>query len=255
MVKIFKYGLVLLLFYFIFILALLPASFVVNTLEEQRIIPRDVRLGHASGSIWQGNLSSVMVQGIQLEQVRWEMSALSILTGHIKLDINVGKKRSAIRANGQLIINHEGVMANDVSIKSPLAPLVAVNPLPYGLTSTGNIDINITHYTQDQPWCETLSGKVTTSDLLIKSAFGQLAVDNVSAALTCPQGKLMAKLTPSTNSLGIDGELALTKDKQYQVNAKVLPPVGASQDYINVLKFSGTPNSQGHYIFRYNGSL
>lgn len=255
MLKKLKIAFVLVLIYMVFMLALLPARFVTSHLEQKNLMPPQVALGTVTGTVWQGNLSSLTYQGVVLDNVKWELSPLSIFTGTISVGFKAGKPRSAIRASGQLAFNNEGLAAHNLSIKTSLAPLLQSYPLPYGLTSTGRVNLNIATYQQDQPWCKTLDGVIKADDLLIKSAFGQLAVANVSAKLSCPNGVLTATMQPSSNSLGIDGDIQLNKARQYNLNARVLPPADASQDYLNVLKFSGSPNSQGQYVFKYSGKL
>lgn len=255
MLKKLKIAFVLVLIYMVFMLALLPARFVTSHLEQKNLMPPQVVLGNVTGTVWQGNLSSLTYQGVVLDNIKWELSPLSIFTGMISVDFKTGKPRSAIRASGQLAFNNEGFAAHDLSIKTSLVPLLQHYPLPYGLTSTGRVNLTIESYRQGQPWCQTLDGIIKADNLLIKSAFGQLAVDNVSAKLSCPQGVLTATMQPSTNTLGLDGELQLDKTRKYRLNAKIIPPSGASQDYLNVLKFSGSPNSQGQYVFKYSGKL
>ena len=255
MMKTLKIILAAVLLYLIFMVVLFPARFATATLAQLNAIPPAVKLGNVSGSIWDGKLASVSYQGVVLDSINWQLSPLSILTGTALIDFKAGQRRSDIRAHGQIAFNSQGVSADDLSVKAPLSVVLQHYPLPYGLTSTGNIDLSIAHFQQDKPWCESLDGKFNANELIIKSAFGQLAVDKVSAKLSCPNGVLTAALQPSTNSLGINGTAQLTKTRQYMLDAKVKPPVNAPQDYINVLKFSGSPNSQGQYVFKYNGKL
>lgn len=255
MVKTLKIIFAVALIYVVFMAVLFPARFATATLKEMNAIPSAIKLGTVSGSIWNGKLSAASYQGIALDSISWQLSPLSMLTGTVLVDFKAGSRRSDIKANGQVAFNSEGLAANNVSIKAPLTAILQHYPLPYGLTSTGHLDLSIAQFQQDKPWCESLDGVVKANDLLIKSAFGQLAVDNVSAKLACPNGVLTASMQPSTNSLGIDGNVQLTKTRQYILDANVKPPSNATQDYINVLKFSGSPNSQGQYVFKYSGKL
>lgn len=255
MVKTLKITLAITLLYMVFLVVLFPARFATATLKEMNAIPPVIKLGSVSGSIWNGKLSAASYQGIAVDSINWQLSPFSILTGTVLVDFKAGKRRSDIRASGQLAFNSEGLAANNLSIKAPLTAILQHYPLPYGLTSTGHLDLSIVQFQQDKPWCESLDGVVKANDLLIKSAFGQLAVDNVSAKLACPNGVLTASMQPSTNSLGISGNVQLTKTRQYILDAKVQPPSNATQDYINVLKFSGSPNSQNQYVFKYRGKL
>lgn len=250
-----KYLVVALLLYIVFLVALFPANYAINTVKEMGALPPNVSLGNATGSVWKGRLSSVNYDGITFENIRWDLSVLSILTGSLNADVKIGQRGSKIKGDGRLSYSAQGLSVNDLTLNAPVDYLTTLSPLPYGLTSTGKMNLSINEFIPAQPWCSNLAGQVTITEVLVQSGFGQLAVDKVTAVLSCPQGRLQATLQPSTNTLGINGTAYLTKKRGYVLDAKIVPPASASNDYLSVLNFSGQPNAQGQYVFKYNGQL
>ena len=255
MLKKVKYLVVALLLYVVFLVVLLPANYAIDTVKKMGVVPSTVSLGNATGTVWKGHISSVGYNEITIDNVRWDLSAWSIFTGTLNADVNIGKRGSKIKGHGRFSYSGQGISVNDLLLNAPVEYLTAFSPLPYGLTSTGKISLRVDEFIPAQPWCLELAGKITVSDVLIKSGFGQLAVDTVNAVLSCPKGVLQATMKPSTNSLGINGSAYLNQQRGYALDAKIVPPNSASNDYLNVLNFAGQPNAQGQYIFKYNGRL
>jgi len=255
MLKKLKVILLFTLLYCVFMVVMFPATMAVNLAKNWNLVPANVKIGTVSGSVWQGKVNHVIYQNIPLDNVRWQLSALSILMGNIDVKLDVGQRGSDIKAKGNVVLSRTSVNVNDFTLSTPIKPITHLYPLPYGLKSDGKLNLDIKEFVTGKPWCESLKGSVVASDVLLKSALGKLDVDKFTAKLTCPQGKLLAAMQPKTNSLGINGSAQLNKARQYLVDAKVTPPTNASQDYLNVLRFSGTANSQGQYTFQFKGSL
>jgi len=255
MLKKVKIILLFTLLYGVFMVAMFPASMAVNMAKSWNLVPANVNIGSVSGSVWQGKVNQVTFKGIAFEHIRWQLSALPILMGNIDVDLNVGRRGSDIKAQGNVVLSRNSVNVSDFTLSTPIEPITQLSPLPYGLKSYGKLNLTIDDFVTGKPWCESLKGTVVATSVLLKSALGKLDVDKFTAKLTCPQGKLLATMVPKTNSLGIDGSAQVNKARQYLVNAKVVPPSNASQDYLNVLRFSGVANSQGQYTFQFKGSL
>jgi len=255
MLKKLKVILLFTLLYCVFMIVMFPATIAVNMAKSWNLIPANVKIGSVSGSVWQGKINHVMYQNIAFDNVRWQLSALSILMGNIDVKLNVGQRGSDIKAKGNVVISRDNINVNDFTLSTPIKPITELYPLPYGLKSSGKLNVTIKEFATGKPWCESLKGTVIASNVLLKSALGKLDVDKFTAKLTCPQGKLLAAMQPKTNSLGINGSAQLNKARQYLVDAKVTPPTNASQDYLNVLRFSGAANSQGQYTFQFKGAL
>lgn len=250
-----KYIFAIFVIYSVFLIVLFPANIALKYAQEAQVIPKDVSLHGASGSVWSGSLNQVDYQHLELESVRWSLSPLSLLIGQLDVALIVGNRRSDIKANGDVSIDSDGLSVSDFTFSSPIATLIENKPLPYGLNATGKLQGKIDYFTQGKPWCTSLKAKVKTNETVLKSPFGKLDVDKFDAVLSCSKGVLTVVTKKGSNSLGIDGSVLLTKTKTYALEANILPPVNAPQDYINLLKFSGKPNNQGQYSFKDSGRL
>jgi len=243
------------LLYLVFLISTFPASVAINYAKSAQLLPKNIKLNGVSGSLWQGQLTTVVYQDIELDNVRWKTSLLPMFIGELELDLLIGNRRSDIKADGFLSFSSNGLSLNDFTLKTSMETLTKVKPLPLGLTTTGKLIAKIDNFSQGQPWCQTLNGELNISNSLMKSPLGKLNVANFATTLSCPQGKLTAVTKKSKNSLGIDANVIIDKSKKYIIEATVLPPSDAEKEYINFLNFSGKRNSQGEYSFKHSGRL
>jgi len=250
-----KVSLAIILLYFVFLIANFPASVAVNYAKSAQLLPKNIKLSGVSGSLWQGSLTHVTYQNVELDNVRWETSILPLLIGKLELDLLIGDRRSDIKADGFLSLSNSGISLTDFTLKSSIETLSAIKPLPLGLTATGKLAVKVDDFSQGQPWCNALSAQLTINNSVIRSPLGKLDVAKFTTTLTCPQGKLVAVTKKSKNSLGIDADVSIDKSKKYVVKATAVPPNDAAKEYIQLLDFSGKRNTQGQYIFNHNGRL
>lgn len=255
MFKKLKYIFAILFIYSIFLIGLFPANIALKYLQNNKMIPKEFSLHNASGTVWNGRLNKLDYQHIEIENLRWSISSLPLFIGQLDVAINIGNRRSDIKGSGDISLSNDGLAVNDFSFSAPIATLIKEQSLPYGLNATGDIQGKIDYFSQGKPWCTTLKAKIKTSETVLKSPFGKLDVDQFNGVLSCPKGELTLVTKKGSNSLGIDGTVLITKEKKYTVDVNVFPPTNASQDYINLLRFSGKPNNQGHYSLKHSGRL
>jgi len=72
--------------YLFFILSSMPLSFVSQWFE----LPKNVFVGKVSGSIWQGEISSLVVDGITINKVESELSFFSLLLFSPEIKLSFG---------------------------------------------------------------------------------------------------------------------------------------------------------------------
>ncbi len=84
MKKYLRYSIVGILFLLVFIVMLVPASFIVDKASEN--IKQVVIFG-VSGSAWNGKVSSMQVGKVNINDFEWDLSVLSLIIGRIKSDL------------------------------------------------------------------------------------------------------------------------------------------------------------------------
>src|SRR5690606_40005787 len=70
----------------IFILAMLPARFVLAQFGS--LLPPDIRLHGVQGTLWNGTAQTLAWRGVSAGPLHWDVQAVALLTGHLQADIN-----------------------------------------------------------------------------------------------------------------------------------------------------------------------
>jgi general secretion pathway protein N len=250
-VKYLKYGFIAAVCYAVFLVALLPASFVISKIPA----PRGLILGAAQGTVWQGKLDFVRYQGVTLTNVTWQLLFGSLLQGQLVVDTKVGSRTDDIRGGGELGYSLAGVLVNDFKLTAPLSVIGQIQPLPLGLKATGTISLNLANYTQAKPWCESLSGNINLDSANISSSLGSVDISKAKAVISCDAGDVVALIKPATNSLGINAKVRLDRKRQLKVTGYVKPPANAPRDFVELLKFTGQANAQGRYALDFTQAM
>jgi len=250
-VKYFKYGLIAIVSYGLFLLVLLPASFVVNYIPPQP----GVTLGPAQGTIWQGKLDYVRYNQVTVNNVTWDVLWGPLLQGRLMLDLNLGNRKDDIRGGGEVGYSFAGVVANNFKLSAPLATISQIQPLPLGLKASGMLNLFLDSYQQASPWCEVLSGNLRLASANISSNLGSVDITKAQAVFNCDKGALVAVIKPATNSLGIDAKVRLDQKRQLKVSGFVTPAANAPRDFVELLKFTGQPDSNGRYVLNFKQKI
>jgi len=250
-VKYFKYGLMAIVSYGLFLLALLPVSLVVNYIPAQQ----GVTLGPAHGTIWQGKLDFVRYNQVTVNNVTWDVLLGSLLQGQLMLDLNLGNRSDEIRGDGEVGYSFAGVVANEFKLSAPLATISQIQPLPLGLKASGTFNLSLNNYQQASPWCEALSGNLRLVAANIGSNFGNVDIAKAQVVFNCDKGALVAVIKPATNSLGINAKVRLDQKRQLKVSGFVTPPANAPRDFVELLKFTGRPDNNGRYVLNFKQKI
>lgn len=237
--------------YLVFLIALLPASFVVMIAP----IPNGVNLSGISGSIWSGNIESVTVQKRQLEQVSWQLSPWALFLGQAKVDLVIGNRGSAVNGKGLVRLSMSGIDAEGLRFEAPSSFLLGNNRLPFRTKIGGSISLFVDTLEQGTPWCEQLHGKLFLNRVNVKNQFGNYPLGDIELGLSCVDGNVKVKSDETMNQLGFAGTVVLQAEKVVQVSAKIKETPSQPEDLKKALAFLGKKDSQGYYPISYQGRI
>ncbi|NRA54817.1 MAG: type II secretion system protein N [Gammaproteobacteria bacterium] len=249
--KFFKYALFALLGYSFFLVALLPARFVMSKVPSQP----GLTFGAAHGTIWQGKLDFVRYNNVRVNDVSWDFNWSSLLQGQVMLDTTMGRHQGDIRGGGAIGYSMAGVVVNQFKLSAPLSIISQIKPLPLGLQASGDFNLTLDSYQQAAPWCETLAGNIRLSAANIKSNFGSVDIKKAQAVVRCDKGALVAVIKPATNSLGINATVRLDSKQLLEVSGHVKPPGNAPRDFVELLKFTGKADANGRYLLNFKQAI
>ena len=97
-----KIAILIVIFFFGFIFfALLktPAAVALNLANPY--LPKDLQIGKASGSIWQGRIMQLRYQDEQINNLNWDISGWALFTGQLTGSVKFGDPRQTSELSGR----------------------------------------------------------------------------------------------------------------------------------------------------------
>ncbi|MCG9748375.1 type II secretion system protein N [Shewanella sp. Isolate8] len=237
--------------YLVFLIALFPASLAVKLAP----LPKQVSVSGISGTIWSGEIDTLMLQKRRLEQVSWQLSPWGLLTGKANIDFVVGSRATAVNGKGFVSLSMSGIDASGVRFDAPSEFLVGNTRLPFRTQVGGNFSLMLQNMEQGEPWCQQLTGKLFAQQLQVNNQFGKYPLGDVAVALSCVDGNIKVQTDDSMNALGLSGHALLKADKLVQVTAKIKETQAQPEDLKQALSFLGKRDSQGYYPINYQGRV
>lgn len=246
--KIILIALLFLITFVVSVVVLFPAA---NALQlANKYIPRDVQLGPATGTIWNGQINGLRVQGIFFSKAQWRIEPLALLTGKLSAHVNIGDKRTAseTHAQGKVQFNllNQGLSAESVSARINIAQAMENIQFPLPTQARGRIFVDVEQYTFGQPHCAQLVGEASSSDITVKGTQGWFDIGELESELSCKNGALNMKVEKE-NRLGLQIDASFNQQGQLTASGFVKPDASLPQDVHQAVQFLGNPTNDGRY--------
>ncbi|MCH1930471.1 type II secretion system protein N [Shewanella sp. A25] len=239
------------LIYLVFLLVLFPANVAVRFAP----LPSDVMISGVSGSIWSGNIETLKVQQRQVEQLHWELSPWALLTGKVKVDLQVGSRATAVSGKGLITWSPSGISAQGLRFDAPDSFLIGNAKLPFRTEIQGEVSLLVENLEQGKPWCEQLSGKLFLNQTNVKNQFGNYPLGNIELGLSCVEGRVQLATDETKNQLGIKGTLQLDEGNTVKVAAKIKETNDQPEDMRKSLSMLGKRGADGYFPLEYQGRI
>ena len=75
--------------FLIFAIAYMPAIQVIGRVD----LPKNVSISGVSGTLWTGKAQTIVVNGLPINNVNWELSPLALLIGKVSAHVKAGNIR------------------------------------------------------------------------------------------------------------------------------------------------------------------
>ena len=246
-----KRGLLIVALFIIFMLVTAPAS-LVNYLAPA--IP-GLSLGHASGTLWHGQMNRLEYKGLVVTPVRWQWQPWSLLTGEAAFKVRLGKRGSEVRGGGIIGVSPGGAFSEALEVTLPAESLARMVKLPMRAKASGRLTLALVEARQGQPWCDTLDGQLSIDQGRLSGAGMQLPIEQLVVSLGCRDGHLTSRLTPESNSLGLDVELALLANNRVEIDGHLASTAEQPKELRQLLRFLPKPDAKGRYALKYSGPI
>ena len=237
--------------YIAFLLASMPLALVVNNIK----LPRNIEIQGVSGTVWQGEIASVVSNNNSIEQIKTKVSFWSLFSLAPSIEVNFGDAMLAgPEGKFTLKVSAEQLALSDVEVFIAAKDIIKQLTLPIPVTAQGNIELYLSSLvltTGDKLSCSQAQGELTWLRAGVVALEQNIKLGKFTVAISCKEGDLLAKLSPKNNlGLSFDGVLALPTQRPsgqgyLQPDAKFPPQLKSA------LTFLGRADNQGRYQLRF----
>lgn len=248
--KTIAYVLISVVVYIVFLLANIPASYVVSKFFPE-MVSSSIKLKNPSGTLWSGEVSQLSVKQVELGNVNWELSVIPLIWGSTNFNF-VSRHDSAI-IRTQVRLKTKQVAFSETEIDFPLSDLM---PLLYGLPLSfdGNLKAHFSEINVVAGQQFLMNGRALLTDVKL-IAPQSLSLGNFSIVFEPEVKGTRVTITDNQGPVAVNAIVNIKETGKYLVKATLTPRTSADSDLKNSLALLGKPDSQGRYSFNYNGVL
>jgi len=234
------------IFYFVLLIANLPAAQVIHRLP----LPANIYLNGVGGTVWNGSLQTVIANGIQVNNVRWQASFWSLLFGSASVDIQAGNKRNPdnIALNGQVNFSllSQQLQLEETELQLPASLVMSQLRLPLPVQASGRftVDLQTLNFNLKAMQCETAEGEGHWLNATVVDRGNVIDFGQYDATIACVEQNLQFTVQPN-NLLNLDAVATLQNTGKFKVTARFKPAATMPESVHNAAQMFGRKDSQG----------
>lgn len=248
MKKIITLSAVFLISFIVFCIIKLPAAIALDLAKPH--FPKQLEVGQAVGTVWQGQLMQVRFDGEQLNNVRWDIAGWALFTGNLNTNIKFGNARERTDISGYATVSYglfnHTLKVTDGLVRSTVERAMQRVQLPLPVTAKGRVILELDEYTSGAPYCESLIGEIASPNIDVQGLNGWFNIGPLAGKLSCKSGDVAILIDPD-NTLGLEADATLKANFDFSVAGYVKPDTSLPKDVHDAVKFLGRPDSQGRY--------
>lgn len=236
------------LLFFVFLLVKIPA----NQILPRVPLPADISIRGVSGTLWNGHAQQVVVQGLAINNVKWQLEMLPLLLGKAAVELDAGSARNPdqISIEGQFVISRSGVKASSATLFAPTPLLMAQVELPIPVDASGRARVNIAElHFEHATGCKKLAGKGSWLNAAVAGLNGPVQLGNFEATLACDNGPINIT-TAADNSLNLDATTVIQHNGRFSVQGRFKVSEDLPKEVHQAATFFGAADAQGFYNIR-----
>tara|TARA_R110002126_G_scaffold110116_5_gene247179 strand:- start:461 stop:1219 length:759 start_codon:yes stop_codon:yes gene_type:complete len=248
MQRLLKFKTVLLLAVMVFLLTLLgnlPASLVWRQVAPS--LPAQVKLQGITGSLWQGQVANMQVEGVDQGALRWDWRPSGLFKGQLALDLDWRPRNSQVSAT--LRLGFGSLVLEQVTGRLDARSMAAVNKAPFILTGDWLLDI-------PELKLEDFERVVQAHGRIAWQGAGgglpePLGLGNLAAQLSSENDWLMMTLSSDQSGpLGLTGTAKWRPAQALQLDTRLQARAHAEAGLAEGLKLLGRPDADGWIHWR-----
>ena len=244
------YVLTAIISYLVSLFALTPASSVLQLIQAEN---DNLSFSKASGSIWKGSVGVAQFNSQEISDIYWSFTAWRLLTGELSFDVTANFLANPITANiGTSISNN--LYINRLSTTIDAYTVGNLATLPVGeLSGEFVIEIDSANWSPNKT--PHLLGQIIWNNagvlVIEKANLGNIIINFIES----PDNPLTATISNNSGDLELDGNLFVTHNGEYSLEAKILATPTASRNLLQSLKYFARKTANRQYEVNYSGKL
>ncbi len=255
MKRVLTYSSIVLLCYFVFLLITFPAD---RAYSMAKSMMPNVALYGVRGTVWAGEADAVVLKDKQpLREFEWTVLPWHILMGRLAADVKFDNNRTWVNARvaysvtGKVIVSRLSGQLDGEALQSLLP-----NNLPMKLGGLFRMNVDEVVYSPEQQTLLAAEGQVNWQNASIK-VMQEAKIGDFQLIMTTTDAGVHGAFTDVNNEgpLMVQGDVVLSPEKQYELNAKLKVRDAARQDLVQSLRFIGRADAQGFVVFNKKGEL
>ncbi len=237
-------------FYFVFLIASIPAKFVTDLINNNS----SISISGVSGTVWNGNAYIISINtSTQLKDTSWSLSLWKLLIGQLSADISSHYLNNKIKTEigtsllGTFFVNNltANIAAEDVARLAEI-PLVQLS---------GSIAVDIEHAEWSQEKLPLATGLITWNNATV-TVDETASLGNINILLgESEQGALIADINNQGGDIKISGSAQLVPEADYAVDIILTPTKSATSSITQSLGLFSQRQSNGDFLLKNAGSL
>lgn len=252
MKPVWRYSLVGLVAYFLFVMVLFPADRAFALLKQQGTLPLE---GYQiSGTLWHGRLGRVRIAGTNIDNIGWRLHPWALLLGRLEMDLRFLDESSSLdlpnespieivvgrKLGGAYYLRHSGATLDMAALEKRF------NKQPYGLTGDISFDLEDIHIVAGQ--LANISGNLSWQQAGLSAPLN-IELGGFDMILETTDGVLQGTLKDNGGPLQVEGVMVLSADKSYRLTMTLRSRDKTRSDIKQALRMFGTPSPDGKVSF------
>lgn len=235
--------------YLLFLLATLPAVYIVPRLP----LPAGLKVYDIQGTLWQGQIGELQWQQHVFRHITWDVLWRRLWLGMPTVEVVLHDKENI---EGHLRIGWRGDwFVNDVQLQAPVNVLQTYTPTPLPAELSGNLSLNISQLQINSYQCLSLEGQARWSQASITTPLGAVALDSPQFTLTCHNRSFVLNAEQSSAAIRSQTTLQLALSGRYQLQATLTAGNALPEALRSSLTLLGTSDAKGTFHIKQQGQL
>lgn len=214
-----------------------------------------LELSGLSGTLWNGQVQDVNVQGVSLSQLSWTFQPSALLRGNLALDVSIGHTRSPLSGRAQLAFDGNNLNISNLFARSSLEYIQSQSPVELPAEATGHLNLEASKLVLNQSGCQSLSGQLRLQQGEVISPVAQLDIGQIDSSLSCANNGFRINATQQSDMFESTGHINLAINGQYQLESHVTPTEFTPTNIIQGLAYIGKDQGEGRYALSFNGRI